>query len=147
PITSCSPSSIATGCGQQGEAIYLGDYCSLKIPLIGTCLANTYVFCKFQGLLATIIQAQGRAQLTGGQEAVSWGSVQSPNCTGFTPSQFQALNFSNMNLSEYIAVVKNQATSTLSSAAVQNQITTTTQSIGSEVQQLETGGALTGTTP
>ncbi|MHB1755559.1 MAG: conjugal transfer protein TraN [bacterium] len=147
PITSCSPSSIATGCGQQGEAIYLGDYCSLKIPVIGTCLANTYVFCKFQGLLATIIQAQGRAQLAGGPEAVSWGSVQSPNCTGFTPSQFQALNFSNMNLSEYIAVVKNQATSTLSQTAIQNQITTTTQSIGNEVQQLETGGALTGTTP
>ena len=147
PITSCSVSSIANGCGQQGEAIYLGDYCSLKLPLIGTCLAQTYVFCKFQGLLATIIQAQGRAQLAGGKNAVSWGSAQSPNCTGFTPTQFQELNFANMNLSEYIAVIKNQVSKTLTTSAISSQIANTTKSIGNEINQLETGGALTGTTP
>ena len=147
PITSCSESSIATGCGQQGEAIYLGDYCSLKLPVIGTCLAHTYVFCKFQGLLATIIQAQGRAQLAGGQNAVSWGSAQSPNCTGFTPTQFQELNFANMNLSEYIAVIKNQVSKTLTTSAISTQITNTTKSIGNEINQLEPSGALTGTTP
>ena len=147
PITSCSESSIATGCGQQGEAIYLGDYCSLKLPVIGTCLAQTYVFCKFQGLLATIIQAQGRAQLAGGPDAVSWGSVSSPNCTGFTPTQFQELNFADMNLSQYIAVIKNQVGNTLTTSVIQQQITNTTNSIGNEINQLETGGALTGTTP
>jgi conjugal transfer mating pair stabilization protein TraN len=147
PITSCSQSAIANGCGQQGEAIYLGDYCSLKLPLVGTCLAKTYVFCKFQGLLATIIQAQGRAQLAGGQNPMSWGSVQSPNCSGFTPTQFQELNFSNMNLSEYIAVIKNQVSNTLTTPAIDNQIQQTTKSIGNEINQLETGGALTGTTP
>jgi hypothetical protein len=147
PITSCSESSIATGCGQQGDAIYLGDYCSLKLPVIGTCLAHTYVFCKFQGLLATIIQAQGRAQLAGGQNAVSWGSVQSPNCTGFTPTQFQELNFANMNLSEYINVIKNQVSKTLTTSVIQQQIANTTKSIGNEINQLETGGALSGTTP
>jgi hypothetical protein len=147
PITSCSASSIATGCGQQGEAIYLGDYCSLKLPVIGTCLAHTYVFCKFQGLLATIIQAQGRAQLAGGPDAVSWGSVSSPNCTGFTPTQFQELNFANMNLSEYIAVIKSQVSNTLTTSAISTQIANTTKSIGNEINQLETGGALTGTTP
>ena len=147
PITSCSASSIATGCGQQGEAIYIGDYCSLKLPLAGTCLAKTYVFCKFQGLLATIIQAQGRAQLAGGENSLSWGSVQSPNCSGFTPAQFQELNFSNMNLSEYIAVIKNQVNKTLTTSAINNQISQTTKSIGNEINQLETGGALNGTIP
>ena len=139
PITSCSPSSIPSGCGQQGEAIYLGDYCSLKLPVVGTCLAQTYVFCKFQGLLATIIQAQGRAQLAGGTESLSWGSVQSPNCSGFTPSQFQALNFANMNLSEYVGVVKNQVSATFNTTAINNQITQTTTSITNEIQMLQTG--------
>ena len=137
PITSCSPSSIATGCGQQGEAIYLGDYCSLKLPIVGTCLANTYVFCKFQGLLAAIIQAQGRAQLAGGPDAVSWGSVNSPNCTGFTPAQFQELNFSNMNLSEYVNVMKQQTSATISSGALSKQIQDTTTSVTNEVKQIE----------
>jgi len=148
PITSCSQSAIDNNaCGQLGEAIYLGNYCSLKLPLVGTCLAQEYVFCKFQGLLATLIQAQGRAQLAGGPEAVSWGTPQSPNCTGLTPAQFQALNFSNMNLSEYIAVVKSQATNTLNSSTIQTQIQNTTNSISNEVQQIESGGALTGSTP
>jgi len=148
PITSCSQSAIDNNaCGQLGESIYLGNYCSLKMPLVGTCLAQEYVFCKFQGLLATLIQAQGRAQLAGGPEAVSWGSPQSPNCTGLTPAQFQALNFSNMNLSEYIAVVKSQATNTLNASTIQTQIQNTTNSISNEVQQIESGGALTGSTP
>ena len=147
PITSCSQSAIANGCGQQGEAIYIGNYCSLKLPLVGTCLAQTYVFCKFQGLLATLIQAQGRAQLAGGPDAVSWGSVSSPNCTGFTPTQFQELNFANMNLTQYIDVVKNQVSNTLTTSAIQTQISNTTQSIGNVINQLETGGALNGTIP
>ena len=147
PITSCSQSAIANGCGQQGEAIYLGDYCSYKLPVVGTCLAHTYVFCKFQGLLATIIQAQGRAQLAGGQNPLPWGSVQSPDCSGFTPTQFQELNFANMNLTEYIDVIKNQVTNTLTTSAIQQQISNTTKSIGNEINQLETGGALNGTIP
>jgi hypothetical protein len=147
PITSCSQSAIANGCGQQGEAIYLGDYCSYKLPIVGTCLAHTYVFCKFQGLLATLIQAQGRAQLANGQNPLSWGSVQSPDCSGFTPTQFQELNFSNMNLTEYIDVIKNQVTNTLTTSVIQQQIANTTNSIGNEINQLETGGALSGTTP
>ena len=139
PITSCSASSIATGCGQQGEAVYIGNYCSLQLPAVGTCLAQTYVFCSFQGLLATIIQAQGRAQLAGGPDAVSWGSVSSPNCTGFTPTQFQELNFSNMNLTEYINVVKNQALNSFTTTQQNTLIQNTTTSIGNEIQTIETG--------
>ena len=139
PIMNCSASSIATGCGQQGESIYIGDYCSVKLPLVGTCLANSYVFCTFQGLLATMLQAQGRAQLAGGPDAMSWGSVSSPNCSGFTPSQFQALNFSNMNLTEYVNVIKNQVSATFNATAINNQISETTLSISNEIQQLEGG--------
>ena len=139
PIMNCSASSIATGCGQQGESIYIGDYCSVKLPLIGTCLAHSYVFCKFSGLLATIIQAQGRAQLAGGTESLSWGSVSSPDCSGFTPSQFQALNFADMNLTEYINVIKTQVSATLNTATINNQISQTTTSISNEIQQLEGG--------
>ena len=139
PITSCSPSSIINGCGQQGEAVYIGDYCSYKLPIVGTCLAHSYVFCKFSGLLATIIQAQGREQLAGGTEALSWGSVSSPNCSGLSPSQFQALNFNQINLTEYIGVIKNQVNSTLTQSAISAQITNTTISINNEIQQLSGG--------
>jgi hypothetical protein len=87
-------------------------------------------------LLATIIQAQGREQLAGGTEPLSWGSVSSPNCSGLTPSQFQALNFNQMNLSEYIGVIKNQVSSAFNVTAINNQIAQATASIANEMQQL-----------
>ena len=141
PITSCSNSAIKNNaCGQLGDTIYIGSYCSGHlIGNIGPCISTSYVVCSFQGLLATIIQAQGRAQLSGGPDAISWGSAQSPNCTGFTPTQFQELNFSNMNLTEYIDVIKNQALKSLNTAKITAQIKNTTTSIGNEVQMIETG--------
>ena len=141
PITSCSNSAIKNNaCGQLGDTIYIGSYCSGHlIGNIGPCMSTSYVVCAFQGLLATIIQAQGRAQLSGGPDAISWGSAQSPNCTGFTPTQFQELNFSNMNLTEYIDVIKNQALKSLNTAKITAQIKNTTTSIGNEVQMIETG--------
>jgi conjugal transfer mating pair stabilization protein TraN len=141
PISSCTNSQIINdACGQLGDTIYIGNYCSGHlIGNIGPCMSHSYVVCAFQGLLATIIQAQGRAQLSGGPDAISWGSAQSPNCTGFTPTQFQELNFSNMNLTEYIDVVKNQAIKSLNTAQITSQIQNTATSIGNEVQMIETG--------
>jgi conjugal transfer mating pair stabilization protein TraN len=146
-INQCSQSAIDSnaGCGEVGDTIFIGDYCSLKLPVFGTCLAHSYVFCKFNGLLATLIQAQGRAQLAGGPNKISWGTAKSPNCTGFTPAQFQMLNFSNMNLSEYVNVMEQQVTNMLSSGALSTQITNTTASVTSEVTQIE--GSTSGTQP
>jgi conjugal transfer mating pair stabilization protein TraN len=36
-------------------------------------------------------------------DAVGWGTPQAPYCRGFTPEEFQALDFSKMDLSEYYA--------------------------------------------
>ena len=142
---SCPPSSIVGGdysCGQVGETAYMGSYCSEHlIGNLGPCLATSAVFCKFSGLLATIIQIQGRAQLSGGPDAMSWGSAQSPNCSGFTPSQFQALNFSKMNLTEYINVIKTQVSATFNSSAINEQIKQTTTSITNEIQMLQPGNS------
>ncbi len=145
-IEQCSQNAIDNhGCGQLGEATYIGSYCSNKI--LGMCLNTyTYVFCKFNGLLATLIQAQGRAQLADGPHAISWGTCTSssncsPNCTGFTPTQFQMLNFANMNLSEFVSVMTTQVTATLSSGALTNQIQNTTASVTNEVTQIEGAAA------
>ena len=142
PIEQCSQSAIDNdGCGQLGETTYIGHYCSNKI--FGICLDTyTYAFCKFNGLLATLIQAQGRAQLADGPDAISWGTCTSssncsPNCTGFTPKQFQELNFANMNLSEFVHVMTDQVSATLSNGALTQQVQDTTTSVTNEVTQIE----------
>jgi hypothetical protein len=62
--------------------------------------------CCYSSVLARIIQEQGRPQLQ--SFAAGWGSAESPNCRGFTPEEFQSLNFATMDLSEYIADITSQ---------------------------------------
>ena len=94
------------GCDGEAKALaekkaaglchYVGTYCSSKI--LGICVKKRKSYCCFKGKLSRIIMEQGRAQL-----GISWGEADSPNCEGFTVTQFQSLDFSRMDLSEFYA--------------------------------------------
>lgn len=75
---------------------YVGSYCSKKIPIIGTCIETTKSYCCYNSVLAKIISKQGKAQLGKG-----FGSKKNPDCSGFTPEEMQALDFSRINLDEF----------------------------------------------
>ena len=124
------PNANYTG-GLEGEDIYVGSYCSDSF--LGMCLETMDVFCQFPGLLAATIQQQGRAQLGTG-----WGSAQNPDCSGFTPSQFQELNFGNMNLSNYTNVLE-QTTINGLSGTVNSNIGNIENSITNEINQSMSG--------
>lgn len=124
------PNANYTG-GLEGEDIYVGSYCSDLF--LGMCLETMDVFCQFPGLLAATIQQQGRAQL-----GIGWGSAQSPDCSGFTPNQFQELNFGNMNLSNYTNVLE-QTTINGLSGTVNNNISNIENSITNEINQSMSG--------
>lgn len=78
----------------------VGSYCSSRLPIIRLCVETTESYCCFNSRLARILNEQGRGQLGRG-----WGGPQSPDCTGFTVGQLQALDFSQMNLSEFYAEI------------------------------------------
>ncbi|WP_126448345.1 conjugal transfer protein TraN [Sulfuricystis multivorans] len=87
----------------QNLCYKVGDkYCSKKINLGFTkiCLEWTESHCCFNSRLARIINEQGRAQI-----GKSWGSAQSPNCSGFTQAEFEKIDFSKIDLSEFIAEI------------------------------------------
>ena len=50
---------------------------------------------------------QGRPQLQG--DISSWGDPENPNCRGFTPEEFQMLDFSRMDLSEWYEDIETKA--------------------------------------
>lgn len=82
---------------------YIGTWCSQCIRVFGHCVAcieHTTSKCCFNSHLARMLNEQGRAQLGKG-----WGSAQSPDCSGFTVTQLQALDFSKMNLTEFYASI------------------------------------------
>lgn len=102
-------------CGQQdteaamlnssGYCHEVGSYCSKEWPLIG-CVQRSKSYCCFNSKLARIMQQQGRPQL-----GIGWGSSESPNCSGFSPNQFQSLDFSQIDMSEYYEDLAGQSQS------------------------------------
>jgi conjugal transfer mating pair stabilization protein TraN len=74
---------------------YIGRYCSKKF--LGYCFERKESYCCFNSRLARIINDQGRPQIGKG-----WGTAKNPECSGFTPAEFQGLDFSAMDLSEFI---------------------------------------------
>ncbi|MEN6317921.1 MAG: conjugal transfer protein TraN [Syntrophaceae bacterium] len=89
---------------------YVGNYCQQKLPVIG-CVQKANMYCCFGSELGRIIQEQGRPQLIA-FNANGWGTPKNPDCRGFTPEEFQHLDFSKIDLSEFIndMVVASQAT-------------------------------------
>ncbi len=78
---------------------YVGEYCAEKWNFLGIifCAQMKKTYCCFNSPLAKIIHEQGRPQL-----GIEWGTPRYPNCRGFTAEEFQKLDFSKMDLSEWI---------------------------------------------
>jgi len=84
---------------ELGQCHYIGSYCSER-DFLGGCLARTYSYCCFPSMLARIVQEQGRPQLER-----DWGSSRKPSCEGFTVEEFQNLDWSRIDLSEFYASI------------------------------------------
>lgn len=78
---------------------YVGEFCSKKIKLgfIKICVQKSKGHCCFNSKLGRILQEQGRPQLDMG-----WGSGENPQCRGFTPEEFQKLDMSRIDFSEFL---------------------------------------------
>lgn len=90
----------------QNLCHYVGTYCAQK-TLLGGCLTKKDTQCCFNSRLARIVHEQGRPQIGRG-----WGSAQAPDCGGFTIEQLEQLDFSRMDLSEFVREVSARAIDT-----------------------------------
>lgn len=82
---------------------YVGEYCSKELNLIFTkmCIQWKKSYCCFNSKLSRIINEQGRPQLAKG-----WGDGKNPQCKGFTPEEFQKLDFSKIDMSEFFGEIQ-----------------------------------------
>ncbi|MCP3731339.1 conjugal transfer protein TraN [Sphingomonas sp. MG17] len=107
---------LFTGCDQQdmetamlrssGMCHEVGSYCTSSF--LGICLQKARGHCCFNTKLGRILQEQGRPQLKS-FNGVGWGAPKQPICRGFTPEEFQALDFGKMDLSEYYSDIEARA--------------------------------------
>jgi conjugal transfer mating pair stabilization protein TraN len=102
----CDQGDIQTGMQNAAkDCHYVGDYCEKKWSMVG-CIQKAKSYCCFNSKIARIIHEQGRPQLLAFQPNGAWGAPEKPNCRGFTPEEFQALDFSRIDLSEYFEDVQ-----------------------------------------
>lgn len=119
-MKACDQMSMETAMeAASGMCHEVGTYCKKKVPLLG-CVQKATSYCCYNSILARIIQEQGRPQLT---TFNGWGKPESPQCRGFTPEEFQQLDFSKINLDEYVQTMVTAATS-----EIQDSVKTITES-------------------
>ena len=106
-LTQCSNQDSMTGL-RKGQRLchHVGSYCGEKF--LGSCIKAYEGHCCYNSRLARIIQEQGRPQIGKG-----WGIPESPQCGGFTESELKLLDFSKMDLSEFIAEIQQKAINTV----------------------------------
>lgn len=90
------------------RCVEIGTFCITRLKILNVCLQRGKRYCCFNSIMARIIHEQGRPQLAKFGYSQNWGRPESPNCRGFTPEEFQALDFGKIDFSEYIAEIEKE---------------------------------------
>lgn len=82
---------------------HVGDYCSRKISLglARICVQRKETYCCFNSKISRLINEAARTQ----QPGLGWGTPEAPSCQGITIAQFQAMDLSTVDFSEFYADV------------------------------------------
>lgn len=110
----CDPDDQETALlNDSGYCVYLGTYCSKEWKWIG-CVQKNKSFCCYNSHLAALVHEQVKTVPD------DFGTLKRPNCRGFTPEEFQGLDFSKIDLSAYF-----DSAGMKSSRKIQDQLRTT----------------------
>jgi len=83
------------------NCVRIGTYCSQKIPLIG-CVKRKESYCCFNSPLSRIMQQEIRKQP---QMGLNWGRPKSPDCRAISTDMLEKVNWDQVNLDEWIAIL------------------------------------------
>ncbi|MBP2159054.1 MULTISPECIES: conjugal transfer protein TraN [Asticcacaulis] len=96
-LTSCNADEQKLAAEQKSKAChYVGTYCSNK-SFFG-CLMKKMTYCCYGSALARIVEEAGHSQL-----GKSWGDAKSLQCGGFSVAEFQAIDLTNVDFSDFYA--------------------------------------------
>lgn len=109
----CPPEGVVTAIKKKSkQCVTIGNICTTKF--LGSCVQEREVNCCFNSLMATLVQVGGRQQL-----GMDFGTPEAPNCRGFTPDEFQSIDFSKIDLTDYYSEIETRA-----QGDIENEITT-----------------------
>lgn len=94
-LTRCNADEKKLATEQSQKAChYIGTYCSNK-SLFG-CLEKKMAYCCYGSVLARIVEEAGHDQL-----GKTWGDAKGPQCGGFSIAEFQAIDLTNVDFSDF----------------------------------------------
>lgn len=116
---------LANACDQEsmetavlrasGYCFRVGTVCTSR--WLGSCQQREEVNCCYNSKLARIVNEQGQSQLAGSTPFANTeldpNNLQALDCGGFTPEQFQALDFQRIDFTEYEADINTAVTDRL----------------------------------
>jgi conjugal transfer mating pair stabilization protein TraN len=98
-IYACESSEYTLDTDRQLKECHgLGSYCASNI--LGLCIERKEGYCCFNSPLARIMNEQIRPQL-----GISWGTAKAPQCQGLTIAQLGSVDWSRVDLSEWVALL------------------------------------------
>ncbi|MFN3351978.1 MAG: conjugal transfer protein TraN [Brevundimonas sp.] len=105
-LTQCSEEEKTLMQRQEAKAThYVGTYCSQK-SFFGVCIEKSMRYCAFEGTIARIVQEAGRPQVN-----KTWGTPKEADCSGFTIEEFQQLDLTNVDFSDFTDEMMSRFTS------------------------------------
>ena len=116
-LSPCADDSGPAALISSDMCVELGQECIEDWPLFG-CVQERKKYCCFKSQLAKIIHEQARPQFPN----FDFGTMDAPNCDGFTLEQFQAIDFGQIDFSEFQDAIKTRTQST-----IENDINTNVQ--------------------
>jgi hypothetical protein len=102
-FAACTPEDAKTELklGVAGLCHYVGTYCNVR-GSYNDCITKMQSYCCFNGRLGRIIQEGAKQQLP---SLGGWGTPKNPNCAGLKVSDLSQIDFSKIDLSEFVADV------------------------------------------
>jgi conjugal transfer mating pair stabilization protein TraN len=97
-IFACTNDEFELAADKQLRACHhIGSYCSGSF--LGICYETKESYCCYGSALSRILQEQIRMQMYG------WGTPESPLCGGLTTGDLAVVDWSRVNLDEYVAML------------------------------------------
>lgn len=102
--TKCSTDELQMGVKEKNkECVTMPEYCATSGGF--TCLQYTTKACCYGSMISRVLAQQIKAQLNAGVANGGYGASDNPDCSGFSPQQLAQVDWSKVDLSEWLATL------------------------------------------
>ncbi|MFS4426798.1 conjugal transfer mating pair stabilization protein TraN [Stutzerimonas stutzeri] len=98
-IWECEEKEFELGAKKETrQCTFVGSYCASEA--LGSCVEKRESYCCYGSVVGRIVQEAAHEQL-----GIEYGDVENPSCEGITPNQMAQMDWSKVDMSEWIGML------------------------------------------